>query len=125
LIRFLVDENLSPALLPVARAAGHEAMHVNHLGLRTARDWTLMRFAIDGNWVLVTNNTIEFRRRYHGTSPHPGVVFLVPSLPRAGQVALFQAALDYLGGVESLANQAIDVDLADNGSIVLRRYPIP
>jgi hypothetical protein len=125
LIRFLVDENLSPALLPVARAAGYEAMHVNHLSLRTVKDWTLMRFVVRGGWTLVTNNAIEFRSRYGRTPLHPGVIFIVPSLPRAGQIALFEAALLDLGDCESLANTALDVDLTSDGAVVVRRYEIP
>jgi predicted nuclease of predicted toxin-antitoxin system len=35
--RFLIDENLSPALAEPARERGFEAMHVNHLGLRSNR----------------------------------------------------------------------------------------
>lgn len=30
-LRFLIDENLSPALVGPARVRGFEAMHVNHL----------------------------------------------------------------------------------------------
>lgn len=40
--RFLIDENLSPKLVEPARARGYEAMHVNHLGLRTEKDWDLL-----------------------------------------------------------------------------------
>ncbi|HJQ59609.1 MAG TPA: DUF5615 family PIN-like protein [Vineibacter sp.] len=125
MIRFLVDENLSPALPPIAHAAGHEARHVNHLGLRTTRDWTLLRFAIERAWTLVTNNAIEFLTRYAATVLHPGVVFLVPSLPRASQIALFQAVLGHVRSLESLVNQAIDVDLGPDNSILVRRYSLP
>jgi predicted nuclease of predicted toxin-antitoxin system len=59
--RFLIDENLSPALVEPARRHGFEAMHVNYLGLRTETDWDLLKVIAEQDWVLVTNNAIEFR----------------------------------------------------------------
>ncbi len=53
--RFLIDENLSPALVEPAREQGFEAMHVNHLGLRTDTDWDLLKVIAEQDWVLVTN----------------------------------------------------------------------
>ena len=61
--RFLIDENLSPALVGPVRARGFEAMHVNHIGLRTETDWDLLKVITEQNWVLVTNNAIKFRGR--------------------------------------------------------------
>ena len=94
--RFLIDENLSPKLVEPARARGYEAMHVNHLGLRTEKDWDLLRVVAEGDWVLVTNNAIEFRGRYRHIELHPGVVFLVPAVRGTEQVRLFEAALDHV-----------------------------
>lgn len=94
--RFLVDENLSPALVDPARERGFEAMHVNHLGLRTDTDWDLLRIIAGQDWVLVTNNAIEFRGRYRRIELHPGVVFLLPAVRRTQQVRLFEAALDHV-----------------------------
>ncbi len=59
--RFLIDENLSPRLVEVARGFGFEAMHVNHIGLRTETDWELLKVVAADDWVLVTNNALEFR----------------------------------------------------------------
>jgi hypothetical protein len=61
--RILVDENVSPALFEPARGRGFEAMHVNHLGLRTETDWNLLRVIAEQDWVRVTNNAIEFRAK--------------------------------------------------------------
>jgi predicted nuclease of predicted toxin-antitoxin system len=84
--RFLIDENLSPRLVEPARARGYEAMHVNHLGLRTEVDWDLLRVVAAQDWVLVTNNAIEFRGRYREIELHPGVVFLLPAVRREMQL---------------------------------------
>ncbi len=95
--RFLIDENLTPKRVEPARARGYEAMHVTHLGLAGETDWDLLRLITEGDWVLVTNNAIEFRGRYREVALHPGVVFLIPTARRTEQVRLFEAALDHIG----------------------------
>jgi predicted nuclease of predicted toxin-antitoxin system len=87
--RFLVDENLSPVLVASARNRGFEAMHVNHLGLRTEADWDLLQVVAEQDWVLVTNNAVEFRGRHRQIELHPGVVFLLPAVRREAQLRLF------------------------------------
>lgn len=76
--RFLVDENLSVLLPQTAHARGYEATHVNHLGLRQAKDWDILNVVAEEDWILVTNNAIEFRGRYQRLAVHPGVVFVLP-----------------------------------------------
>jgi hypothetical protein len=72
-----------------ARERGFEAMHVDHPGMRTESDRDLLKIVASQDWVLVTNNAIEFRGRYRSISLHPGVVFLPPAVPRHIQVPLF------------------------------------
>ena len=62
--RFLIDENLSVKLPELAHKRGFEASHVAHLGLREWKDWNILGLIEAQNWVLVTNNAIEFRARY-------------------------------------------------------------
>lgn len=90
--RFLVDENLSVRLPETAHARGYEATHVNHYGLRQSADWDILKIVAEEDWILVTNNTIEFRGRFQKLEIQPGVVFLVPAAPRAQQIELFNAA---------------------------------
>ena len=123
--RFLVDENLSPALVDLARERGYEAMHVNHLGLRTDTDWDLLRIIAEQDWVLVTNNAIEFRGRYRRIELHPGVVFLLPAVRRTQQVRLFEAALDHVHLHPDLTNQALDVALDPTGNVTVTSYDLP
>lgn len=123
--RFLVDENLSPALVDPARERGFEAMHVNHLGLRTDTDWDLLRVVAEQDWVLVTNNAIEFRGRYGRIELHPGVVFLLPAVRRAQQVRLFEAALDHVRSHPDLTNRALDVALDPLGHVTVTPYDLP
>lgn len=111
--RFLIDENLSPKLVEVARDRGYEAMHVNHLGLRTEADWELLKVVAENDWVLVTNNLVEFRGRYRQIDLHPGIIFLVPILRRPQQRSILTtaraqtvAAVSITRGRAALANPA-------------------
>lgn len=122
--RFLIDENLSTVLPQRAHAYGYEASHVTQLGLKGAKDWTLMDLVAKDDWVLVTNNAVEFRGRYRKVEIHPGVVFIVPNARRTGQIELFKAALDEVQRDPDLVNVAIDVDY-DHEDVVTRRYPLP
>jgi predicted nuclease of predicted toxin-antitoxin system len=123
--RFLIDENLSPVLVEPARSRGFEAMHVNHLGLRTETDWDLLNVIAAQDWVLVTNNAIEFRGRYRDISLHPGVVFLLPAVRRAEQLRLFTTALDHVSVDGDLVNRALDVGFDRNRAIIVTAYDLP
>jgi predicted nuclease of predicted toxin-antitoxin system len=123
--RFLIDENLSPALVEPARGRGFEAMHVNHLGLRTETDWDLLKVIAEQDWVLVTNNAIEFRGRYREIEVHPGVVFLLPAVRRPEQVQLFEAALDRIQSHPDMINRALDVSFDADRTPVVEVYDSP
>ncbi|MGP0092454.1 MAG: DUF5615 family PIN-like protein [Xanthobacteraceae bacterium] len=108
----------------VAHERGFEATHVVHLGLGQWKDWNILEVVERDGWVLVTNNATEFRSRYRAIEIHPGVIFLLPSVRRAQQLSLFEAALDEVSLNPDLTNQALDVDLFDNTKIVVRRYAL-
>jgi len=123
--RFLIDENLSPVLVEPARERGFEAMHVNHLGLRTETDWDLLKIIAEQDWVLVTNNAIEFRGRYSEIELHPGVVFLLPAVRRADQIRLFEAALEHVQAHPDMVNRALDVTFGADKEAVAKPYDLP
>jgi predicted nuclease of predicted toxin-antitoxin system len=60
-VRFLIDECLSVDLVTVAGECGHEAQHVVHVGRAGWKDWNVVRYARDGDFVLITNNASDFR----------------------------------------------------------------
>lgn len=122
--RFLVDENLSVLLPRTAHARGYEATHINHFGLRQAKDWDILKIVSRQDWILVTNNAFEFRGRYQRLEVHPGVVFLLPAVPRSQQIELFSAALDAIGRAPDMLNTALDVSYA-GGEIQVNRYTLP
>ena len=123
--RFLVDENLSPLLVEPARAHGFEAVHVNHLGLRTEADWDLLRVVAAQDWVLVTNNAFAFRGRYREIKLHLGVVFLLPAVRRDAQLWLFEAALAHVQNQPDLVNMALDVTFDGKVRRVVTMYELP
>ena len=123
--RFLVDESLSPLLVGPARARGFEAAHVNYLSLRTEADWDLLRVVAAQDWVLVTNNAIEFRGRYRKIDVRPGVVFLVPAELRDAQLRLFEAAPEHVQDQPDLVSTALDVTLDSESKQIVKAYTLP
>jgi len=123
--RFLIDEKLSPARVEPARRRGFEAMHVNYLGLRTETDWDLLKVIAEQDWVLVTNNAIEFRGRYRDIELHPGVIFLLPAVRRAEQLRLFEAALHHVSTDGDMVNRALDVAFDRNRAAIVTAYDLP
>ncbi len=55
-MRFLVDAQLPPALARFVASAGHEANHVDDLGLASAADREIWQRAIDSDAVIVTKD---------------------------------------------------------------------
>lgn len=123
--RFLIDENLSVFLPPVAHAAGFEAAHVVRLGLAGVTDVALIERVKREDWVLVTNNAIEFRGRYRTITLHPGIVFLLPSVGRDVQLSLFRSAVADVARDPDTVNIALDVDFGAGRRPRVRRYSLP
>lgn len=122
MIRFLVDECLSAALLSEAYARGFEAHHVIHLGLRTASDRTLMPQIVGGDFTFVTNNRRDFLRLYRFVDVHAGLLIILPSVDTARQVVLFNAALDAIVAAgNDLTGELVEVDA--RGVVTISRYP--
>jgi predicted nuclease of predicted toxin-antitoxin system len=127
-VKFLIDECLSPELVALAHKHGHvESMHVTWLGLRSRKDWSIVRRAVDDGYVLVTNNTTDFTSLVGRESLHAGLVCLnvAPGLMTLDvQKRLFALALDRLGDTEPI-NEIIEVTLNEDQSVAIERYDLP
>jgi predicted nuclease of predicted toxin-antitoxin system len=123
-VRFLIDECLSVDLVAVANEAGHEARHVAHVGRAGWKDWNVVRYARDGDFVLVTNNASDFRRLYAAQPLHAGLIILIPAAGRILQQRLFRAALDELATLGEPVNRVLEVDL-DGDEVTLTLYDLP
>lgn len=123
-MRFLIDECLHPSLADVAHGAGHEAHHVNYLGLASTKDHDLMPVVLDGDFIFVTNNAADFRRLYRGQPLHAGLVIIVPQVSPSFQRQLFAATLDEISVDDGLLNEALEV-LVEDGEVIFNRYVWP
>ena len=70
MVKFLIDECLSLDLVAVARGRGFvESSHVVWMGKAGWKDWELKPFILEGDWTLVTRNSVDFRG--HAENPGP------------------------------------------------------
>jgi predicted nuclease of predicted toxin-antitoxin system len=123
-VRFLIDECLHTSLVDVAQQHGHEAHHVNWLGLSGATDRGLMPRIVEEDFTFVTNNAADFRRLYARQEVHAGLVIVVPQVSPARQRALFSSLLDTLDPDDALLNEVIEVSL-DGDEVVITPYELP
>jgi hypothetical protein len=122
--RFLIDECLSGDLVATAKARGHEADYVPHIGKGGWQDWNLVPFAVENDYIVVTLNRRDFLKQYANLEIHPGLVILMPQAPgdqRLHQAGLFEKALDVFVALnDDLVNKVMEV-LAD-GSVRFREW---
>lgn len=127
-MKFLIDECLSPELAAVALARDfHGSSHVTWLGMRSRKDWTIVRKAVEEGFVLVTNNTVDFTALYERQEIHAGLICLnvAPNLMRLDvQRSLFVLALERLGDAEPV-NEVLDITLEADGVVRIERYTWP
>lgn len=134
--RLLIDECLSPELARLAVQAGHvESTCVRDRGWTGTKDWKLIAYVVEGDYTLVTCNSVDFRRGgpgnlggEHAKQPiHAGLVCLnsVHVMDLSRQRDLFQLALDALASVDDLVNQALDVFELEDGTVYVAIYDIP
>lgn len=123
-MKFLVDECLHTSLVAVAEARGHEARHVNWLGLSGETDWDLMPRIIAEDFTFVTNNARDFRKLYAREEVHAGLLIIVPQVAPDKQRELFDALLEELGAGAAIVNEVIEIALED-GAAVITRYELP
>jgi predicted nuclease of predicted toxin-antitoxin system len=123
-VRFLIDECLTIDLVAVAGQAGHDAQHVAHVGKAGWKDWNVVRYARDGDFVLVTNNASDFRQLYAAQPLHAGLIILIPVVSRVVQQQLFKAALDELATIGEPVKRVLEIDL-DGDEVTLALYDLP
>jgi hypothetical protein len=70
-----------------------------------------VRYARDGDFVLVTNNASDFRRLYAAQPLHAGLIILMSAVNRVMQRRLFKAALDEFAVIGEPVNRVLEVDL--------------
>ena len=113
-MKFLIDECLSPELATDARRRGFlESVHVTWLGLGSRTDWVIVQRAVEDGYVLVTNDTADFKRLLEREVIHPGLVCLDVAhevMGLAVQKRLFDLALDHLAQNEPV-NEVLEITM--------------
>jgi hypothetical protein len=89
-----------------------------------ASDREVARHAVEGDFVLVTNNASDFRRLYETMHLHAGLIILIPSVDREGQKTLFRAALRELTTLGEPINHVLEVDTRGE-EIIISIYDLP
>lgn len=122
---FLIDECLSRALCGIAHQHGYAAHALVDLGGAGLKDWDMMKIASEHDFVLVTNNVIDFLALYALRQLHPGVVLLKGRiLGRDAQCRAFAAALDDIDADPDTVNQAIEIMPGELPQWSVQRYPL-
>ena len=137
-MKLLVDECLSDELTKLAQRRGHaEASHIAWVGKRGWKDWELKAVILDGDWTLVTKNSIDFRGpddapgsrgQYADVALHAGLICLngPVGMDLDLQLELFEAARDELDCDNDLVNQVLEITLPDPADeIEVLRYKLP
>ncbi len=74
-MRFLIDAQLPPALARVLREAGHQAEHLEDVGLRHAKDYVIWDYARRNSAIIVTKDE-DFVDRYRRRTEECVVLWL-------------------------------------------------
>ena len=86
--RFLIDENLSPAITTELEHAGIEAEYVLDALFEGADDFEdILPYCHETGAVLVTNNVLDFNRTDLAPKDHPGIVIVHDQTRPAAEIA--------------------------------------
>ena len=142
-MKFFFDECLDPALVKIAIDAGYQASSSRDQGMLSWADWKLAPYVVEHDWVLVTNNSKDFRGKLAGPGGkpghltrdmHPGLVCLNRRGPSDKgmdpdlQEELFRQALDEIAskGIVDLMNQVLEVDYdEESGDVTVNLWVAP
>lgn len=122
-MRFLLDNNLAPALVPLLSAVGHDTEHVRDHGMQSAPDDSVLELAERTGRVLVSADT-DFGMLLARTGARgPSVVLIRRSTARRAHelAALLLANLDQVS--DDLAAGAVVV--VTDTDVRVRLLPIP
>jgi predicted nuclease of predicted toxin-antitoxin system len=119
--RFLIDECLSVGLIALAKERGVQADHVAYIGKSGWPDWNLAAYALNNDYVFVTNNHRDFLKEYMKVDLHSGLIIIVPDTKRADQQVLFATVLDR---VASRNNDLVNLlaEVLPEGSVHCREW---
>jgi predicted nuclease of predicted toxin-antitoxin system len=80
MMRLLLDENISPALVRLLADLGVYSQPVPHVGLAGRPDHAVWQYALDHDFAVVTTNARDFISLLDAPA-HPGLIVLRESSP--------------------------------------------
>lgn len=119
--RFLFDECLCLALSDLAHSLGFEATSIRNLSRLGDPDNAVAGFAVANDWIVVTNNRIDYMRLYVRIDLHPGLVILLPNADQSLQLELFRILAESIDNLGDLTNSLVEIDRL--GRITITEWP--
>ncbi len=116
----LVDECISPRILPRLRELGIDAIHVRERGMSGVGDHTIWRYAQENGRTVLTINKVDFLKLAKASKEHSGLVILPNGGRPDSQFDWIQAALKWMATSNTgmgFSNRYIEV--SEDGQIVL------
>ena len=108
-MRFLVDAQLPPALAAYLEASGHQAEHVNRIGLGSASDLEVWRHAGAVRATLITKD-IDFLALSQRNDDHPAVVWIrLGNCTNAALTAVVDALLPEIVSALTAGERLVEV----------------
>jgi predicted nuclease of predicted toxin-antitoxin system len=112
MIRLLLDENISPALVRLLADLGIYSQSVPHVGLAGRTDHVIWQCALDHDFAVVTTNARDFIELLD-TPVHPGLIVLRESgLSRQEQWERLVSIVEHVkksGDEDFLLNKLIEI----------------
>ena len=122
----------------MAQVRGHsEASHVTWIGKAGKKDWQLRPVIIDGDWIFVTKNSVDFRGpsdapgtkgQYSDIAIHAGLICLngPVGMDLELQREMFAVALDELDRDSDMINQVLEISSYNpEDELEILRYKLP
>ena len=126
MIRLLLDENISPALVRLLADLGVYSQAVPHVGLAGRPDHAIWEYALDHDFAVVTTNARDFIELLD-TPVHPGLIVLRESgLSRQEQWERLIPVVEHVkksGDQDFLLNKLIEI--TGVGQFTIREIPEP
>lgn len=121
-MRFLIDNNLSPALVEALRNAGHDAVHVRDYGLEKAKDEEVLTRAESEDRILVSADTDFSAILQRRGSAKPSVIVFRRTTARRPQHQLMLLTTHLQSMAESLESGSVVV--FEETRVRVRELPI-
>ena len=126
MIRLLLDENISPALVGLLAGLDVYSQSVPHVGLAGRTDHVVWQYALDHDFAVVTTNARDFIELLDAPV-HPGLIVLRESgLSRQEQWEWLISVVEYVkrsGDEDFLLNKLIEI--TGVGQFKIRGIPEP